>query len=68
MPLIFCAAIKPTPSIAQSQRSISFSRKENATLEVQGRHDPCIAPRAVPCMEAVMAIALLDAMLEPKFR
>jgi len=68
MPLIFCAAIKPTPSIAQAQRSISFSRKENATLEVQGRHDPCIAPRAVPCMEAVMAIALLDAMLEPKFR
>ena len=68
MSLIFRAAIKPTPSIAQAQDSISLSRMENAPLEVQGRHDPCIAPRAVPCMEAVMAVALLDAMLEPKFR
>ena len=68
MPVIFRATIKPTPSIAQAQDSISLSRMENATLEVQGRHDPCIAPRAVPCMESVMAIALLDAMLEPKFR
>ncbi len=64
MPLIFRAAIKPTPSIAQPQQSISLSRLENATLEVRGRHDPCIVPRAVPCMEAALSIALMDAILE----
>ena len=64
MPLIFRAAVKPTPSIAQPQQSISLSRMENAVLEVHGRHDPCIVPRAVPCMEAALAIALMDAVLE----
>ena len=64
MPLIFRAAIKPTPSIAQPQHSISLSRREDAMLAVRGRHDPCIAPRAVPVMEAVLAIAILDALLE----
>ena len=64
MPVIFRAAIKPTPSIAREQESVSLSRKENAILAVRGRHDPCIAPRAVPVMEAVMAIAILDAILE----
>lgn len=64
MPLIFRAAIKPTPSIARQQDSISLSKREDTELAVRGRHDPCIAPRAVPCMEAVMAIALTDALLE----
>ena len=64
MPVIFRAAIKPTPSIAREQESISLSRKENAILAVRGRHDPCIVPRAVPVMEAAMAIAILDAILE----
>ncbi len=64
MPLIFRTAIKPTPSIARAQDSISLSRMENAALEVHGRHDPCIVPRAVPVMEAVLAIALMDAILE----
>lgn len=64
MPLIFRAAVKPTPSIARTQRSVSLSRMEETTLEIRGRHDPCIAPRAVPCMEAALAIALLDALLE----
>ena len=64
MPVIFRAAIKPTPSIAQEQDSISLSRKENTILAVRGRHDPCIVPRAVPVMEAAMAIALTDAILE----
>lgn len=66
MPLIFRAAIKPTPSIAKPQHSVSLSRRENVTLEIHGRHDPCIAPRAVPCMEAALAIALVDAMQESK--
>ena len=64
MPIIFRAAVKPTPSIALQQDSISLSRRENAILAVRGRHDPCIVPRAVPVMEAAMAIAILDALLE----
>ena len=64
MPVIFRAAFKPTPSISIKQDSISLSRRENAVLEIKGRHDPCIVPRAVPCVEAAMAIALYDAALE----
>ena len=64
MPLIFRAAIKPTPSIAQEQNSVSLSRGEDALLAVRGRHDPCIVPRAVPCREAALAIAITDALLE----
>ena len=63
MPLIFKAAIKPTPSIAKSQQSVSLSKQENQTLEVIGRHDPCIVPRAVPVIEAAAAIAIFDAIL-----
>ena len=48
MPLIFRAAFKPTPSIAQAQKSVRLSTLEECTLEVKGRHDPCIVPRAVP--------------------
>ena len=64
MPLIFRAAIKPTPSIGKTQKSVSLSKKEDADLEIKGRHDPCIAPRAVPVMEAALAIAILDSILE----
>ena len=64
MPLIFRAAIKPTPSIAREQQSVSLSRGEDAVLAVRGRHDPCIAPRAVPVMEAALAIAITDALLQ----
>lgn len=63
MPLIFRAAVKPTPSIGQMQRSISFARGENAPLEIRGRHDPCIVPRAVPVIESAAAAALYDAYL-----
>ena len=62
-PLIFTAALKPTPSIALPQKSVSFSRMEEQTLEIRGRHDPCIAPRAVPVIEAAAAIAVFDALL-----
>ena len=60
MPLLFRLAFKPTPSIARPQQSISLSRMEPETLEITGRHDPCILPRAVPVVEAVTAIVLLD--------
>ncbi len=64
MPLVARAAFKPTPSIALPQRSVSLSRGENAPLTVHGRHDPCVVPRAVPAVEAAVACALLDMMLE----
>ena len=63
MPLIFRAAFKPTPSIAKPQQSVSLSEMENRILEVKGRHDPCIVPRAVPVVEAAAAIALMDILL-----
>ena len=64
MPVIFRAAFKPTPSIGIEQDSVSLSRAENAVLQVRGRHDPCIVPRAVPCIEAAAAIAIYDAYLD----
>ena len=66
MPLIFRAAVKPTPSIALPQQSVSLSRREPQELVIQGRHDPCIAPRAVPVVEAAAAIAIYDAFLQWK--
>ncbi len=63
MPLIFRVAVKPTPSIAIPQQSVSFSRMKPQTLEIHGRHDPCIALRALPVVEAGAAIAVFDAML-----
>ena len=64
MPLVMRAALKPTSSIGIEQQSISLSGKCAAPLTVTGRHDPCIAVRAVPVVEAVMNIVLLDMMLE----
>lgn len=63
MPVIFRTAIKPTPSIAKQQNSVKLSTLEPTTLRVQGRHDPCIVPRAVPVVEAAAAIAIYDAIL-----
>ena len=60
MPVIFCAAIKPTPSIARAQRTVDVAKRENAVLEIAGRHDPCIVPRAVVVMESILAIALCE--------
>lgn len=62
MPIIFRAAVKPTPSIAQKQKTVDLQKKENAEVEVHGRHDPCIVPRAVPVIEAVTAIAIANLM------
>lgn len=64
MPLIVKMAVKPTPSIALEQRSVSLSKEKNVPLLVQGRHDPCIVPRAVPVMEAVLACTVLDLLME----
>ena len=63
MPVIFRAAIKPTPSISRPQQSVSLSKAQAQELVVKGRHDPCIVPRAVPVIEAAAAIALFDLIL-----
>lgn len=63
MPLVFKVAFKPTPSIAKTQNTISFENRENTTLQIVGRHDPCIVQRAVPVVEATAAIAIADLMI-----
>ena len=64
MPIILRTAIKPTPSISQPEQTVSLRAREDAELVVRGRHDPCIAHRAVPVVEAVTAAVLLDLLLE----
>ena len=63
MPVIFTTAIKATPSIKCAQNSISLSKLKNVELNIHGRHDPCIVPRAVPVVEAAAAIAIYDLIL-----
>jgi len=63
MPLIFRVAVKPTPSIAKPQQTVNLQTGDLTTIEIKGRHDPCIVPRAVPVVEAAAAIAIFDAYL-----
>ena len=68
MPITLNVAIKPTPSIAQPQQTIDYGEMKNETLVIKGRHDPCIVPRAVPCVEAAVNIGILSHMLDyPNF-
>lgn len=64
MPIVFKVAMKPTPSIGKEQKSVSLSKNENTDLVISGRHDPCIVQRAVPVIEAVAAISILDIISE----
>ena len=64
MPLVFHMAFKPTPSIAKLQQTVNLATGQNDTLQVTGRHDPCVALRAVPCVEAAAALALLDVLMD----
>ena len=63
MPVIARVAVKPTPSIAQPQRSVDLQKMETRELEIGGRHDPCIVPRAVVVAEAAAAVVLCDLAL-----
>ncbi len=60
MPLLFTLKIKPTPSVSVTQETIDIKKKENTTLEIIGRHDPCVVLRATSVVEAMTAIGLLD--------
>ncbi|WP_297294793.1 chorismate synthase [uncultured Oscillibacter sp.] len=64
MPLVLRAAVKPTPSIGRPQKTVRLSAMEASELTVHGRHDPCVAHRAAPVVEAVTAAVLLDMLLE----
>ena len=64
MPIIFKTAIKPTPSISKNQKTINISSEQNEELVIEGRHDPCIVQRALPVIEAVAAIGILDLIKE----
>lgn len=63
MPISFKVAMKPTPSIAMAQNTVNLKTGENDVLEIAGRHDPCIVQRAVPCIEAAMALAIAQFVL-----
>ncbi|MBI4180702.1 MAG: chorismate synthase [Chloroflexi bacterium] len=60
MPIVLRVAVKPTPSIAIKQETVDIKKRQAASLLVEGRHDSCIVPRAVPVVEAMMAVTLCD--------
>jgi chorismate synthase len=64
MPILCRVAFKPTPSIAREQRSVNLDAMEEVPVAISGRHDPCIVPRAMPVVEAALALAIADLMLE----
>ena len=64
MPIVTRVTIKPTPSISKEQQTISLRPLENTTLSIQGRHDPCILSRAPVVIESILAITLLELMMD----
>ena len=58
--VIFRCVIRATPSIGKPQQTVSLVRGENAELSIHGRHDPCVLPRAVPVVEAMTLIGLME--------
>ncbi len=64
MPIIFRTAIKPTASISSPQSTVDISKMETTVLNIAGRHDPCIVPRALPVIDGAAALVILDLMLE----
>lgn len=63
MPVVFSAAIKPTPSIAKPQRTVDIVSMKDTVIEIKGRHDPCIVLRALPVVESVTAIGILELLM-----
>jgi chorismate synthase len=68
MPLIFKTAFKPTPSIGLPQNTVDLKEMKELSIEINGRHDPCIVPRALPVVEAVTAIAILEHLSPDQIR
>ncbi len=61
--IVIRAAIKPTPSISKPQKTVDFERMKEVEIKIKGRHDPCIVPRAVPVVEAMVAMVIVDCMM-----
>jgi chorismate synthase len=60
MPIVARAVVKPTSSISKKQDTVDLEKMEGTTLEVKGRHDPCIVPRVLPVLEAMLALVIVD--------
>jgi chorismate synthase len=67
VPLVVRVAVKPTPSISKEQQTVDLSKMEDTTIKVQGRHDPCVVPKAVPAVEASVALVLVDQLIRGGF-
>ena len=67
-PIYFAVAFKPPATIGQAQQTATYSGEENGTLEAKGRHDPCVVPRAVPIVEAMAALVIIDALMAQQAR
>jgi len=63
LPIVCRVAVKPTPSISKTQRSVSLAEMKETDIEVRGRHDPTIPPRMVPVAESMVALVLADYMI-----
>ena len=63
MPIVIRVAIKPTPSIAKNSKLWIYLPLKNAKINVKGRHDPCVVPKAVPAIEAAVAVTLADHLI-----
>jgi chorismate synthase len=66
-PLVVRVAVKPTSSISKEQKTVDLSKMEETTIKVQGRHDPCVVPKAVPVVEASVATVLVDQLIRGGF-
>ena len=64
MPIVFNVAIKPTPSIYKEQKTVNLDTMEEVVMKIEGRHDPCIVQRALPVIEAVTSIGILDLLMD----
>ena len=67
MPLVVRVAVKPTPSISKEQKTVDLSTMQETTLSVKGRHDPCVVPKVVPVVEAVVATVLVEHLIRAGF-
>ncbi|MGV9197381.1 MAG: chorismate synthase [Promethearchaeia archaeon] len=63
MPITFRVAIKPTATIGKTQETVNFKEMKETEIQIEGRHDPCIVPRAIVVVEAMTAVVLLDRLL-----
>ncbi|MBE6485791.1 MAG: chorismate synthase [Methanosphaera stadtmanae] len=67
MPIVLRIAVKPTPSVSGIQKTVNLEKNENSTIEIEGRHDPCICPRVTTVAESACSIVIVDHMIRAGF-